>query len=204
VRRTAATRAARRGTALDKETLTTPGCLPMIEPTTITRPLSSANHLAAFHARRERFYSVTAQLLAGPPDEHRLETARRLMARAALGCRDLIAALGDSRHHAAASEHLLLFPASGGDGDGLVAALNRLGTLAYRVAVALQAGDMADAAAVSDEQAHFLHDQAGRLADHAQRIAGAGGPFHRALGTALAQQLADDVRLLADEHRPGR
>jgi hypothetical protein len=179
----------------------------MLEPTTITRPLSSASDLAAFHARRERFYSVAAQLLAAPPDVHLLDTARRLLGRAATSYRDLVAALGDDRGRAAAAEHALLFSATGvdtacridGDGADLVAELTRLATLADRLAVAIQAGDMTDAAAMSDEQAHFLHDHAGAcVAGHAHRIAGAGGPFYRALGHALAQQIADDVRLLAD------
>jgi uncharacterized membrane protein YccC len=179
----------------------------MLEHTTVTRPLSSANDLAAFHARRERFYSVAAQLLAGPPDEHLLDTARRLLGRAASGCRDLVAALGDERGRAAAAEHALLFTALGvdtgcrvaGDDSDLVAELTRLATLADQLAVAIQAGDMTDAAALSDEQAHFLHDHAGTcVAGHADRIAGAGGPFYRALGHALAQQIADDVRLLSD------
>jgi hypothetical protein len=179
----------------------------MLEPTTITPPLSSANDLAAFHARRERFYTVAAQLLAGPPDEHLLDTARRLLSRASMGRRDLVAALGDDRGRAAAAEHALLF--SGGaidtacrvDGGGtdLVAELRQLAILADRLAVALQAGDMIGAAAVSDEQAGVLHDHAGAcIAEQAGRIVGGGGPFYRALGQALAQQIADDVRLLTD------
>jgi hypothetical protein len=178
----------------------------MLEHTTATRPLTSASDLAAFHARRERFYAVAARLLASPPDEHLLDTARRLLGRSASSCRDLVAALGDERGRTAAAEHALLFAAGSidtrcqvaGDGD-LVAELTRLATLADRLAVAIQAGDMTDAAALSDEQAHLLHDHAGAcVADHAARIAAAGGPFYRALGHALAQQIADDVRLLSD------
>jgi hypothetical protein len=179
----------------------------MLDHTTATRPLTSASDLAAFHARRERFYAVAARLLASPPDEHLLDTARRLLGRAASGCRDLVAALGDERRRTAAAEHALLFGAKSidtrchvaGDHGDLVAELARLATLADRLAVAIQAGDMTDAAAVSDEQAHFLHDHAGAcVAEHAERIAAAAGPFYRALGHALAQQIADDVRLLSD------
>jgi hypothetical protein len=177
----------------------------MLPPLSVTRPLSSANDLAAFHARRERFYAVAAQLLAAPPDEHLLDAARRLLARSAT-CRELIAALGDERARSAAVEHALLFSAHGvdtrcraADGADLVAELRQLANLADRLAVAIQAGDLTDAAAVSDEQAHLLHDHAGAcVADHAHRIAAAGGPFYRALGQALAQQIGDDIRLLAD------
>lgn len=180
----------------------------MLDPPSITRPLGSANDLAAFHARRERFYAVTAQLLASGPDARLLDTARRLLGRGGGGARDLVSALGDERGRGASAEHARLFGAAGVDvccatsdgGPDLVSELRRLARLADRLASAIQAGDMSDAAAVSDEQAHFLQDHAGAcVADHARRLAAAGGPFYRALAQALAQQIADDVRLLTDD-----
>jgi hypothetical protein len=184
----------------------------MLDPPSITRPLSSASDLAAFHARRERFYSVAAQLLAGAPDERLLDTARRLLGRGGQPVRDLVSALGDERRRGASAEHARLFGAAAAvdtrcatvqGGPDLVGELRHLATLADRLAGAIQAGDMSDAAALSDEQAHFLHDHAGAcIADHARRIAATGGPFYQALGQALAQQIADDVRLLADDVSP--
>jgi hypothetical protein len=178
----------------------------MLEIASVTTQLSSASDLAAFHARRERFYAIGARLLAAPPDRALLDSARRLLARATGAARELMVALGDSRGAGAAAEHALLFE---GAIDlrcrvqphrDLVAELARLAGLAGRLAVAIQAGDLTEAATISDEQAHVLNDHAGAcVTQHARRLIAGGGPFYRAFGLALAVQIADDVRLLGDD-----
>jgi hypothetical protein len=181
----------------------------MLDPVA-SHSLSSATHLGAYHTARERFYTVAARLLAAPPDERMLATARGMLARSTVSP-DLVAALGDPRALGAAGEHAQLVargvlapapipgPASAAGAD-LVTELRGLAILAEGIADAIQAGDMLGAAALSDEQARVIDQYAGQsVADHARRLAAASGPFYRAVADAVAVQIADDVRLLATD-----
>jgi hypothetical protein len=179
-------------------------------------PLATSRNLAAYHAHRERFYGMAAMLLAAAPDRAALSVLGRRTERSAVESA-LLTARG-----AAQSEFDRLFvghpprvelrcanPADGPRLDALErtglpasvdipAELRALAILADRTANAIECGDIAEAAAVSDLQARFLRQHAGAcIRGLAAQLIEADQPFYAALGRALVTQIDEDVRLLA-------
>ena len=192
----------------------------MLDTTTHDQPLASAQDLANYHARRERFYATAAMLLTMAPDRLLLASAR-CFARGGRAATELAAALNDERRHGAEAEHELLFsgdapvidrrchdPAAASRievseqgmlelAPDIAAELRALAILADRTADAIEAGEMTEAATLCELQARFLRHAgpcAGRLAAD---LAAAGAPFYAALGRSLHEQLDEDMRLLA-------
>jgi hypothetical protein len=193
----------------------------MFEPIQREPPLATARDLAAYYARRERFYAAAAMLLAAAPDRAILATSRRTVDRGGSRDGDLARTLKAAPEQVAA-EHAHLF-----DGDApivdlrcaapespsrtaaaVLAALpalgdipNELRTLAVlsdRTAMAIEAGDIADAASLCDMQARFLRQHAGDcIGALATRLVASNLPFYGALGRALVAQIDEDMRLLA-------
>jgi hypothetical protein len=184
-------------------------------------PLASARDLAAYYARRERFYMSASLLLAGPPDRATLTAASRALDRGASRDSELARALKADRLAAAAEyERLVGGPAPLIDrrcrepsAPSLAAALEyavlpgpldlpselrALAILSDRTAIAIESGDIADAAALCDVQARFLREHAGACVRAlATQLTAAGLAFYGALGRALITQIDEDLRLLA-------
>jgi hypothetical protein len=184
-------------------------------------PLASARDLAAYYARRERFYTSASLLLARPPDRAVVTASSRALERGAVRDSELARTL-DADRQVAAAEHERLFggpspridphcrdpgasarvaaleyvvlPAS----VDIASELRTLAILSDRTASAIESGDIADAAALCDVQARFLRQHAGAcvraLATH---LVACDLPFYAALGRALITQVDEDLRLLA-------
>jgi hypothetical protein len=193
----------------------------MIETTRPEPPLATARDLAAYHARRDRFYAVAALLLAAPPDRASLTASSRAVDHGASRAGELARALKADPVEVRA-EHGRLF---GGDAPAIdlqcrepdapsraaaaeqavlptrpdvATDLRVLATLSDRTASAIEAGDIAEAAALCDVQARFLRQHAGDcIRGLAARLIAADLPFHGALGRALLAQIDEDMRLLA-------
>src|SRR5215204_3864747 len=148
----------------------------MFEILSSEHPLATAQDLATYHARRERFYATTAMLLSAPPDRLLLGSARRILRVGTRTTGELAAALTDDRRWGAEAEHERLFGAapivdlrcrdpharvrSDLSADATIALppdvpaeLRALAVLADRTAGAIEAGDISEAATLCELQA---------------------------------------------------
>jgi len=187
-------------------------------------PLATAHDLAEYHAERERLYAAAVLLLDAAPDPRVLTAVRHLLRRDAAVVDPLKVALSDSRgaragdayarlfegahpaiklrcHTARWATHDEAFTAAGVPlSPDVRAELRALAVLADRTAHALDDGDMSAAAALSDVQARFLRHHAGAcVSELAMDLIQSGEPFYLALGGTLAEQIAEDLRLLASD-----
>lgn len=189
----------------------------------MARNLTAARDLVAYHVERDRFYWVASELLRAAPDPRVLEAASVALHRVS-NSDEVRLALRDRRAAGAAREYAQLFEGPTPMiplrcGDGAIAArdaaqlaaglsgpatptteLRALAILAQRTAHALRNGDMLDAAALSDLQSRFLEQHAAScIAALAAALVARGLPFYRALGRSLADQIAEDLRLLGPQ-----
>jgi hypothetical protein len=178
-------------------------------------PQATARDLATYHAHRERFYGMSATMLAVAPDHAALTALRRRIDRTGAAEAELMAA------RSARSEFDRLFAGPSpsidircpepsdptriaallqtglGVSQDIPGELRVLAILADRTATAIESGDIADAATVSDIQIRFLRQHAAAcIQSLAQQLITADLPFYASLGRALVTQLDEDMRLL--------
>lgn len=196
------------------------------------RSLAPADDLSAFHAARTDLYSATFELLRHPPSEGIFDRARRALdggsqrqlAHRALG--QLDEALSSASLGRVAEEFAELFegpkalrarcerPTCRRRAEAFAAAdalpteervseIHVLSLLAGRTAEALGAGQIPEAAALSDVQGRFLTHHAGTcLGSLAGELQQSGMSFFGRVGTALGWLIHDDLKLLGYPEKP--
>ncbi len=195
------------------------------------RALMPSDDLSAFHAARTDLYSAAFELLRHPPGQSVFDRARRALdggqhqrAHRALG--ELSDALGSASLPRVTDEFTELFegpkalrarcdrPTCRMRGEAFAAAdalpteervseLLVLSLLAGRTTEALSAGQIPEAAALSDLQGRFLTHHAGScLGGLAGELQQRQTPFFSRVGTALGWLIHDDLKLLGYPEKP--
>lgn len=195
------------------------------------RALAPADDLSTFHAARTDLYAATFELLRHPPADGLFDRARRSLdvghqrqlAHRALA--QLQEALGSASLARVSEEFSELFegpkalrarcerPSCRMRGEAFAAAdalpteervseIHVLSLLAGRTTEALAAGQIPEAAALSDVQGRFLSHHAGAcLGKLAGELQESGRPFFGRVGTALGWLIQDDLKLLGSPEK---